>query len=250
MIHSAPAQQDTTIRTETRVVLVDAVVTAKNGTYIRDLAPKDFRIWEDNKEQTIKSFVLESSTDAASQPRSLVLFFDESSMEASDQIPALQSASRFIDAETGPNRSMAVVSYDGVLRVRHNFTANAGRLKDALPAPASRVIEAGQQPQTTEPMSGRTIVDRGSIDDTGSRNMLQSLRYLGASLGVLPGRKIVVVFAGRIPPPLRRNPISRKPSMRAINLASPSIPSTSGRYPWPRSTLRVRLSTTIRWGGS
>src|SRR5580692_5610732 len=29
--------------------------------------------------------------------------------------------------------------------------------------------------------------------------MLQSLRYLGTSLGVLPGRKIVVVFAGRIP---------------------------------------------------
>jgi VWFA-related protein len=195
---STLAQQGTTIQTETRVVLVDAIVTAKNGTFIRDLAPKDFRIWEDNKEQTIKSFAFESSQEA-SQPRSLVLFFDESSMEASDQIPALQSASRFIDAETGPNRRMAVVSYDGVLRVRHNFTDNAGRLKDALPGPASRVTEAGQQAQTTEHVSGRTIVDNASIDDTGSRNMLQSLRYLGTSLGVLPGRKIVVVFAGRIP---------------------------------------------------
>jgi len=195
-----PVRSGTTIQTETRVVLVDAIVTAKNGAFIRDLAPKDFRIWEDNKEQTIKSFAFESSPEA-SQPGSLVLFFDESSMEASDQIPALQSASRFIDAETGPNRRMAVVSYDGVLRVRHNFTDNAGRLKDALPGPASRVAEAGQQAQTTEQysLSGRTIVGNGSIDDTGSRNMLQSLRYLGTSLGVLPGRKIVVVFAGRIP---------------------------------------------------
>jgi VWFA-related protein len=197
---STRAQQGTTIQTETRVVLVDAIVTAKNGASIRDLAPKDFRIWEDNKEQTIKSFAFESSQQA-SQPRSLVLFFDESSMEAADQIPVLQSASRFIDAETGPNRRMAVVSYDGVLRVRHNFTDNPGRLKDALPRPASRVAEAGQQAQTTEnySVSGRTIVGEGSIDDTGSRNMLQSLRYLGTSLGALPGRKIVIVFAGRIP---------------------------------------------------
>jgi VWFA-related protein len=172
-------------------------VIAKNGTFIRDLAPKEFWIWEDNKEQTIKSFAFESSQEAA-QPRSLVLFFDESSMEASDQIPALQSASRFIDAETGPNRRMAVVGCDGVQRVRHNFTDNAGRLKDALPGPASRVTEAEQQAQTTEHVTGRTIVDKGSIDDTGSHNMLQSLRYLGTSLGVLPGRKIAVVFAGRI----------------------------------------------------
>lgn len=196
---SAPAQQTTTIQTETRVVLVDAIVTAKNGAYVRDLKPKDFRIWEDNKEQTIKSFAFESSSEA-SQPRSLVLFFDQSTMDATDQIPVLRSASRFIDAETGPNRKMALVSYDGVLRVRQNFTDNAGRLKDALPGPASRVAESQPQAQSEpDPMFGRGNRNVGAIDDSGSRNMLQSLRYLGTSLGVLPGRKIVVVFAGRIP---------------------------------------------------
>ena len=90
--------QSTTIQTETRVVLVDAIVTAKNGSYVRDLTRKNFRIWEDNKEQTIQSVALESSA-GASQPRSLVLFFDQSTMEATDQIPALQAASRFIDAD-------------------------------------------------------------------------------------------------------------------------------------------------------
>ncbi|HTW66092.1 MAG TPA: VWA domain-containing protein [Bryobacteraceae bacterium] len=195
----AAAQQPAVIQTETRVVLVDAIVTAKNGAYVRDLTEKDFRIWEDNKEQAIKSFAFESSPDA-SEPRSLVLFFDDSSMEAMDQIPALRSASRFIDPETGPKRRMAIVSYDGVLRIRQNFTDNAGRLKDALPSPASRVTEAEQQARTEHSsLTGGTLRDAGSIDDTGSRNMLQSLRYLGASLGVLPGRKIVIVFAGLIP---------------------------------------------------
>ncbi|HEX4137984.1 MAG TPA: VWA domain-containing protein [Bryobacteraceae bacterium] len=188
---STSAQQSTTIRTETRVVLVDAIVTTKNGAYVRDLTQKDFHISEDNKEQTIGSFAFESSAEA-SQPRSLVLFFDQSSMRATDQIPALQSASRFIDAETGPNRGMAIVSYDGGLRVRQNFTDNAGRLKKALPGPASRVIEA-------EVLNAAGRRGAAAIDDTGSRNMLEALRYLGANLAVLPGRKIVVVFAGLIP---------------------------------------------------
>lgn len=199
LIFAARAQQSTTIRTETRLVLVDAIVTAPNGTYVRGLTQKDFRIWQDKKEQSIQSFAFESSSEP-SQPRSLVLFFDESSMKAMDQVPALQASSRFIDAETGPNRKMAIVSYDGVLRVRQNFTGDAGRLKDALPSPSSRVSEAEQQARGEhDSLRSRTIRDVGAIDDTGSRNMLLSLRNLGTSLGVLPGRKIIVVFAGRIP---------------------------------------------------
>lgn len=65
-IGSAPvvqAQQSdavATLKAEARLVLVDTVVTDKKGNYIHDLAQKDFRVWEDNKEQTIKSFSHES----------------------------------------------------------------------------------------------------------------------------------------------------------------------------------------------
>ncbi len=48
------------IRSETRVVLVDAVVTNKKGEYVHDLTAKDFKVWEDNKEQTIKQLLLRS----------------------------------------------------------------------------------------------------------------------------------------------------------------------------------------------
>ena len=186
-------QQNTVIRTETRVVLVDVIVTGRNGRYIRDLTQKDFHVWQDNKEQTIASFALESSA-AAPQPRSLVLFFDNSSMEARDQIPARRAAANFIDAETGPNRKMAVVTYDGQLKIGQNFTDNAGRLKDSLPAPTSRVTE--ERPGRSS--LNNTVPQGGAVDDTGARNMLRSLRDLGRSLGVLPGRKIIVLFAGKI----------------------------------------------------
>jgi VWFA-related protein len=185
--------QNTVIQTETRVVLVDAIVTAKNGKYVHDLTAKDFRVWQDNKEQVISSFALESSA-AASQPRSMVLFFDETSMELRDQIPARQAASSLIDARTGPNRRMAVVSYNGTLHVAQNFTENAGRLKDALPQPESRVVQQEERPG--RPAMGAQLP--AVADDSGARNMFRSLRNLGESLGVLPGRKIIVLFVGKL----------------------------------------------------
>jgi len=38
------AQEETLIRTETRVVLVDAVAVNKKGEFVRDLTEKDFRL--------------------------------------------------------------------------------------------------------------------------------------------------------------------------------------------------------------
>jgi VWFA-related protein len=180
------SQQNTVIQTETRVVLVDAIVTGKNGAYVRDLTAKDFRVWEDNKEQTLRSAAFESAESQAA----LVLFFDQTSMDVRDQISARQAASGFIDAGTGPNRRMAVVNYDGVLRVRQNFTDSAGRLKDALPRPVASGV--------ANPESGTVLP---SVDvplgNAGARNMISALGNLGQNLGALPGRKIVVLFAGR-----------------------------------------------------
>jgi len=188
------AQPNPVIQTETRAVLVDAIVTAKNGSYVRDLTAIDFRIWQDNQEQTIKSFALESAS-TASQPRALVLFFDETSMEMRDQVVVRQAASRFIDAESGPNRRMAVVIYNGALRVAQTFTDNAGRLKDALPAPESNVSQAESSSPRRQQASGPVNSASG---DLGARNMLRSLRDLGNSLAVLPGRKILVLFGGPV----------------------------------------------------
>jgi VWFA-related protein len=183
------AQQNTVIRTETRVVLVDAIVTGKNGAYVRDLTAKDFRVWEDNKEPTLTSVTLETGGTA---PAALVLFFDETSMDVRDQITVRQAASGFIDAGTGPNRRMAVVSYDGIVRVRQNFTDSAGRLKDALPRPIASGV--------ANPELGRLIVMPSAdvpLGNAGARNMISALGNLGENLGALPGRKIVVLFAGR-----------------------------------------------------
>jgi VWFA-related protein len=192
------AQQNPVIRTETRIVLVDAIVTRKNGAYINDLTQKDFHVFEDNKEQVIKGFSLETASKAA-EPRALVLLFDKTSMEVRDQIEAREAAARFIDAEIGPNRRMAVVVYDGSLRVLETFTDNAGRLKDALPAPQSSVVKADNSPTPGRRSGGGEDASTTSAAaDLGARNMIRAVADLGKSLGVLPGRKIVVLFSGGV----------------------------------------------------
>jgi VWFA-related protein len=198
------AQQNTVIQTETREVLVDAIVTGKNGAYVSDLTAKDFHLSQDGKEQTIKGFELESAS-AAAQPRSLVLFFDETSMEARDQIAVRQAAASFIDADAGPNHRMAIVTFNGSMRTAQNFTDNAGRLKDALNqasfhglAPSAADSDRSHDPSRVE--EDRAVGRGGAplVNSFGTRNMILSLGSLGRSLGVLPGRKIVILFTGTL----------------------------------------------------
>jgi len=195
------AQQTPVIKTETREVFVDAIVTGKKGAYVTDLAAKDFRVWQDGKEQNIQSF---SAGSASTQTRSLVLFFDETSMEPRDQIVARQAASSFIDAEAGPTRRIAIVTFNGSMRIAESFTDNAGRLKDALnQASFHGLASSGTDSDNSRDRSrAERLAGRGGsplVNAFGVRNMILSLGELAKGLGVLPGRKIVILFTGALP---------------------------------------------------
>src|ERR1035441_6257968 len=93
-----PQGTPTVIRTETKLVLVDVVVTGKKNAYVEDLQLKDFKVWEDNKEQQLKTFSFGAApTTPASgadpnapggQQRYIVLFFDNSTMGMGEQVQA------------------------------------------------------------------------------------------------------------------------------------------------------------------
>jgi VWFA-related protein len=172
------AQQSPVIRTETRVVLVDTIVTSRQGEYVRDLAARDFRVWEDNKEQTIKSVVLEKGpAGAPARPRNLVLFF--AGMEPGERIAARQAISGFIDAGAETNHMMAVVSYNGTLRIGQNFTDDATRLKEAV----NRTISSVAAP----------------VSDSEAVDTIRALGNLARNLSVLPGRKMIVFLSDGLP---------------------------------------------------
>ncbi len=203
----AAAQADT-LKVETRVVLVDTVVTDKKGNYIRDLAQNDFKIWEDGKEQSVASF---SREDANADPSHaarhyMVLFFDNSTMEFGDQAKAREAAAKFIDANAGPNQLIAIAEFGGTFRIAQNFTADVDRLKKVVAgtkfstvnpnAPSPDLASAGipQSPQMVDPIGFSNMEA-----DFGARSVFLALRSLAKGLGGAPGRKTVVLLSSGFP---------------------------------------------------
>ena len=67
-----PAQEDVAFRSDVSMVHVDTEVLSKDGRIVRGLSQKDFRVFDEGREQKLVSI---SSED---QPLDLILLFDVS----------------------------------------------------------------------------------------------------------------------------------------------------------------------------
>src|SRR6266700_7790992 len=179
---ATPAEQQpaVVIKKESKLVLVDSVVTDKKGKYIRDLTQNDFKVFEDNKEQQVSTFStgVDAATQASGQRRYLILFFDNSTMAAPDQIQARSAATKFIEANAGPDRLMAVVDFGGALRIVQNFTANAEVLRAAVSGVKSSSVDPNAPPAdvpVTVASTGFSSLGNAEAD-FGARSMLLAVR--------------------------------------------------------------------------
>src|SRR5690348_7199830 len=210
---AAPADQQAVavIKKETKLVLVDAVVTDKKGNYVHDLTQNDFKVYEDNKEQPVSSF--SSGAEAVTQPNGqrhyMILFFDNSTMAAPDQIQARGAAQKFIEANAGPDRLMAVVDFGGSLRIVQNFTASSVLLRAAVSGikssavdpnapPPDVTVASNAMPTNATPTIGMSSLGNAAAD-FGARTMLLAVRSLAKNLRTIPGRKMMILFSGGFP---------------------------------------------------
>jgi VWFA-related protein len=195
-----------TLRVETRLVLVDSVVTDKKGNYVRDLTSKDFKVWEDNKEQAITSFSFEedSAAPATNQKRYIVLFFDNSTMDMADQARARLAAAQFIDANAGPNRLIAVIDFGGSVHVAQNFTADAERLKQVVSGVKGSSVSPNAAPPVEVASLGTPSLPslNNAEADFGTHTVMLALRSLAKNLAGVPGRKTFVMLTSgfQLPP--------------------------------------------------
>jgi len=190
---SLPDSATPTIRAETRLVLVDTIVTDKKGNYVSDLAQKDFKVWEDDKEQEIKSFSSEANaaTSAPDQKHYLVLFFDNSTMDMGDQMRARDAAAKFITANAGPNRLMAIADFTGVIRIAQNFTADGDRLKKVVANVKFSNIDSNAPSPVQVASLGMPSLYSAEAD-FGQRTVLLALRTMAKNMAHVPGRKSLV----------------------------------------------------------
>jgi VWFA-related protein len=218
---AAAAQQQSqtppgpSIKAETREVRVDVVVTDKKGNYIQDLTTKDFHLYEDSKEQPINtfSFGADPKGPIEAQRHYIVLFFDNSTMDLSDQPRARAAAGKFIDAYAGADRVMSVMNFGGSLQIVQNFTTDAARLKQAVGgistanvatntsaangggSMASTPGSAATAGPPTAGLQSASFPSLGNAEgDFGAYTLLLSLRQLAKNLATIPGRKSLILF--------------------------------------------------------
>jgi VWFA-related protein len=184
----------TVIRSETRLVLVDSVVTDKKGNYVSDLTQKNFKVYEDNKEMPITSFSFEADPASPNnnQKRYLVLFFDNASVSTGDQVQARAAAQKFVDSNTGPTKFIAVADFSGTLRIAQNFTNDPELLKSVINGVKMSAVSTRPGPS----LGQATMGDAGSF---GVRSVLMGLRSLAKGLSDVPGRKILVMLTAGFP---------------------------------------------------
>jgi VWFA-related protein len=196
------------IKAEANLVVVDVVATDKKGGYIKDLEMKEFQVFEDNQQQEITSFsrpVEAQGPQRPSQPRYIVLFFDDSTMAPEDQLYARKAADQFVEKTASEDRLMAVVDFGGTTQIVQNFTSDGEKLKRAtaqvrysavspnVPAPTPSL------PSTSTPLMasmGQLFVPEAEF---AARSLLLAIRELAKSLRTVPGRKTLILFSEGFP---------------------------------------------------
>jgi len=203
---SSPAASQTPgppLKSESRVVRVDVVVTDKKGNYVTDLAEKDFKVFEDNKQQDINNFSFgnNATPPAAPDRHYMVLFFDDSTMELADQQHARDAAMKFIDANAGPDRVMSIMEFGGSIRIVQNFTADVDLLKKAV----AGVKFSAVSPNATDPLGvqgppgGPSMTPSNPEADFGAYTLLLGIRSVAKDLTSIPGRKSLILFTSGFP---------------------------------------------------
>lgn len=232
-------QQQPTIKSEVRIVLVDVVVTGAKGQTASGLKKEDFQISEDGKAQTVSFF--EEHTDGKVTPVKLpemppdvftnyptvkttdsvnVLLLDSLNTQAIDQVYVRPQMEKYMEtAMASPHGArLAIFTLGQQLRMIRGFTAESGKSLEAMEDPNSHT-EAKFEPQVASP--ARKIGENGlcgqrapmaieackayvaqlNVDRAGDRvaMTLQAFQALARYLAPIPGRKNIMWVSGSFP---------------------------------------------------
>jgi VWFA-related protein len=226
-----------TIRVSTHLVLVDVVVTDKQGKHVDGLRPEDFVVQEKGKTQKIAFF---SSPGEAQKQRPpelppgiysnkpeyrspggplVILLLDAANTPFKDQAYAREQMLKFVKEEYKPGQRTAIFTLTSSLRILQDFTSDPQVLLKAFqkyqPLAQEMANAAGPRVPTTSSEGGSgaqqssdAIVDRmrdfqsvqlAYVLDRRVATTLAAMRSLARILGGIPGRKSVIWVTAAFP---------------------------------------------------
>ena len=218
-----PAQPAATFGGEIQVteVLLDALVTDRDGKVILGLGPSDFRVTEEGRPVTVSGVTFYSNRryldsagaarlgldpQAVPDRRYFILFFDDQRTNnlgvpgiLQRQFRAGQDAESWLASGLEPGDLVAVASFDFKLKLHADFTADRAVLTAAVRAAIqgsegrldwpSRRADGGDAPSLAAALPSGT-----ALRDATPR-IYDALRVLADAAAGLPGRKNLLLYS-------------------------------------------------------
>jgi VWFA-related protein len=230
----ASAVPSFTIRANTRLVLVDVVVTDKKGQPITGLKAEDFTVEENGKKQKIATFSPPATDQKAPQPLTAglltnrpeylkpagvptVLLLDAANSHFLDQGYGRGQMLKYVLQQSEAGAPMAVMTLTDRLRVLQNFTSDPRILTIAIkklqpqePILQSMTALANVPVSPNAQFAELVAISQAQVETfqnqaTGyvleRRTLItiEAMRDLSRALGGLPGRKNVVWLTAEFP---------------------------------------------------
>ena len=235
-----PSPQDAataTIRVSTHLVLVDVVVTDKQGKRITGLKPEDFLVQEKGKAQKIVFFtppadrspssiaemppgIYSNRPDARSAGGPLtIMLLDAANTPFIDQAYARQQMLSYVRDQMKPGERIGIFALTTSLRVLQDFTSDPQILLKALlrykpqepalsgPAPSAPIAEpevlgsgaAFQAALIQNEVNNFVTAQVAYVLERRTEETLEAMRGLARILGGVPGRKNVLWLTAAFP---------------------------------------------------
>jgi VWFA-related protein len=209
------AKSDTTLRTNTRLVVTDVVVTDGSGKPVTNLSADDFKILENGHPQRVANFSFhQPAAQVASRTISLppdvvtnmptytastmnIILFDSANGDATEHAYARDELLKFLSTSE-IHEPLAIFALHTDLKLLHDFTTDGKALRAAVAAykpPAS--FQAGESIESR----ASAFSNNGNFH-TNQRNIETTLNQLNALAKTLigyPGRKNLIWLSESFP---------------------------------------------------
>jgi VWFA-related protein len=246
------------------LVVLDVVVTDKNGNPIRKLKRENFAVYEDNEPQEISTFdyedlstlagpvretaktiepasVVNLSQNPPSQlPRGvfqhrrlIILFLDLSSMPVEDLLQAQRAAQNFLEKQLTPADLVAVVVNASSLKLVQNFTNDREALKQAVEkihiGDSASLAERGTTDTSSEDLSDPFTADETQFNIFNTDRKLSAIEAAGKMFRDLPQKKFLVHFSSGISTTGIENQSQLRATIDALNQSNTSLYAVDAR---------------------